>query len=471
MLASVVSAGLHAVTVLIGGYLIYMFRKIAELPPDMNPLEDNLTRRTKKERKHKYKNSDMSNLIGEDKRFSEISARNSKHTLTEDDPLRMSQMSEKLMGVDNRSSGVSFFQSRDGQQQQHAYSPHNPETARHSWHANADVQRESPYQQPAAHGHTPTKSRTSIAEHDRYGTSRTMSPMPASAPRIAKRFSATPTTPIPIYDESHTAEGANWETLPGDDDDRNDEFDPYRYQAKQQGRLYESIPLEDDADLGFRKIDTLGADLHDGSPSNALRMNPPTPEPHVSVSPLAKLSQGYNKENAHHEDERTTTMMTSTSSVYSQPETTLSNGDEAGGKTRFYTDLAAAMRGVRQHPPAVVKAQSVAGSVHTHVSASTNASSQHSRIQPATQGDKRIRPSGTVIRKPLRSFDESNGLQAGYTFAKASPSRVVSRSGVDVDFVAGDLGTGNRRREVSGKVAEEGRGGIWRRVSGRTHER
>jgi hypothetical protein len=40
-----------------------------------------------------------------------------------------------------------------------------------------------------------------------------------------------------------------------------------------------------------------------------------------------------------------------------------------------------------------------------------------------------------------------------------------------MDFgVGGDLGLGNvrnNRRDVSGKVAEEGRGGLWRRISGR----
>jgi hypothetical protein len=58
----------------------------------------------------------------------------------------------------------------------------------------------------------------------------------------------------------------------------------------------------------------------------------------------------------------------------------------------------------------------------------------------------------------------------GYTFAKASPSRVVSRTGVDV--AEGDLGLATRRREVSGKIAEEGRGGgLWRRISGRVPSR
>ena len=48
---------------------------------------------------------------------------------------------------------------------------------------------------------------------------------------------------------------------------------------------------------------------------------------------------------------------------------------------------------------------------------------------------------------------------AGYIAVKGHSPRVVSRSGVDYGFDDADLGTPGRRRDVSGKVAEEGRGG------------
>ena len=544
MLTSIVSVGLHAVSVFIGGYLIYMFRKIADLPPDMNPLEDNLTSRSKpaKSSKHKYKNSDMSTLIGEgnDKRLSEISARDSNRTLCgggEEDPLRMSQMSEKLMGVDTRASGVSFFQSRDGHA--YAYSPHNPETARHSWqssaantyhnHNNIHSDGRSMYQQGPAgvaastKSLTPSKNRVSRPEEaDRYGTSRTMSPMPASMPRIAKRASATPASPIPIYTDSNShggvEEDTNWEVLSGvsgstiSDVASAADFDPYRYsQAKTsttkkttlgRGNQYESIAQQDFAeqeqeqeqeqDLGR------GLGLHmqhprDRDPSQPLRQNPPTPEPtahNLPASPLSRLSRGYQHDDeADKENGRTQTMMSQDSvSQYSESDAALDalpNQSHTGqsksqSQSRFYTDLASAMRGVRHQPPAT-KAMSVAGSVHTHLSAFTAASSSHhshphsqnshnQKVAPATKGDLRIKPSnGTIVRKPLKTFDEGGEgrfMQVGYTIAKGSPSRVVSRSGVD----EGDLGMMGRRRDVSGKVAEEGRaggGGLWRRISGR----
>ncbi|MCJ1278349.1 hypothetical protein MMC21_006164 [Puttea exsequens] len=47
-LLSVVTGALHFVSLIISTYLGVMFRKIAQLPPDLNPLEDNLTSRHKR---------------------------------------------------------------------------------------------------------------------------------------------------------------------------------------------------------------------------------------------------------------------------------------------------------------------------------------------------------------------------------------------------------------------------------------
>jgi hypothetical protein len=479
--ASFVAAGLHAISLFISMYLIVMFRKIANLPPDMNPLEDHLTSRSKS--KHKYKNSDMSALIGEDKRFSEISARGSKNGLTNEDNvnLRMSQNSEKLMD-DHRSSGVSFFRSRDGHA--NAYSPHNPDTAQQLWY----IPDPNIYKEPGVVYQQTGSARQSRAElgdrpkgiNSEYGSSRTMSPMP-NAPRIAKRHSAA-ASPIAIYDEKHYAEEtSNWEVIDTGDGSASDDFDPYRLQGpvtRGSDRHYEEL-AQNDSDLS-----------HTGNlntPSQPLRMNPPTPEPSPHqllhhpqpTSPLARLSQGYHddKENVANAqyDDRTQTITSQSSSQYSESAPAASQVSQSEPKSRFYTDLAAAMRGVRHHVPSSKAPKSIAGSVHTHLSSSTTVSS--ARPMPAVQGDLRIKPSGTVIRKPLKSYDE--GQQSGYTIAKSSPSRVVSRSGADVDVMdfgtGGDLGLGGvrkNRRDVSGKIAEEGRGGgLWRRISGRVPSR
>lgn len=58
-----VGAGsLHAVTLIFGLWLAWAFRKISMMPPDMNPLEDNLTARPQSLR-HKRNKSSMSTLV------------------------------------------------------------------------------------------------------------------------------------------------------------------------------------------------------------------------------------------------------------------------------------------------------------------------------------------------------------------------------------------------------------------------
>jgi hypothetical protein len=84
---------------------------------------------------------------------------------------------------------------------------------------------------------------------------------------------------------------------------------------------------------------------------------------------------------------------------------------------------------------------------------------------------------GTVVRKdrsPVSDIHEDDDDEPlGNRWS--GMGRVVSRSGVEYMAPGGDLGAAARRREVSGKVAEEGRagansgwfaGGMFRRVSG-----
>ena len=104
-LGAIAIAGFHGLSLSLDIFLVNRFRKIADMPPDMNPLEDNLTSR--RGTKHKHKHSDTLALVSEDKRYSEISSRKSNQ-LSDEDTLRQSQTSEKLMG-DYRSSGISFF--------------------------------------------------------------------------------------------------------------------------------------------------------------------------------------------------------------------------------------------------------------------------------------------------------------------------------------------------------------------------
>jgi hypothetical protein len=66
--------------------------------------------------------------------------------------------------------------------------------------------------------------------------------------------------------------------------------------------------------------------------------------------------------------------------------------------------------------------------------------------------------------------------ETAFTPVKGQSPRVISRSGVDYmnpyEFDDSDLGTPGRRRDVSGKIAEEGRGGAGARGwGGMTHRK
>ncbi|KAL8946907.1 MAG: hypothetical protein Q9222_006752, partial [Ikaeria aurantiellina] len=93
-LISVVSGSLHAVSLIISVYLTVLFRKISRLPPDMNPLEDNLTSR------HKRNKSEMI-----DNRTSQAStAATSKRDSRAEEPLIPPARSVPFMHTRNESS-------------------------------------------------------------------------------------------------------------------------------------------------------------------------------------------------------------------------------------------------------------------------------------------------------------------------------------------------------------------------------
>lgn len=99
-LISVTSGGLHLTSLCISIYLALLFRKISKLPPDMNPLEDNLTSR------HKRNKSSIPTVITEKPRNRESNA---------SDPLMDSPRTIPFLHTRNNSSpGVSTPQRRSG---------------------------------------------------------------------------------------------------------------------------------------------------------------------------------------------------------------------------------------------------------------------------------------------------------------------------------------------------------------------
>lgn len=117
-LTPTVVGGLHLISLGLGLYLTMLFRKIANLPPDMNPLEDNLT-----SRKHQHKNSEASAAFMMQKpgymSGSTLNVPGSRHS--------------KSIHEDRT---VDFRHSRTGSD--FGYSPHNPQSAQLSRQAEEE---------------------------------------------------------------------------------------------------------------------------------------------------------------------------------------------------------------------------------------------------------------------------------------------------------------------------------------------
>lgn len=508
-IGALVVAGLHAVSTFLDLWLVVLFRKIAKLPPDLNPLEDNLTSR--KASKHQYKNSEAT-LTGS---FTERDAKFlSGSTLNVDEQSRLSTAAKDLP----EPRLVPFRHSRTGSEL--GYSPHNPDSVRWSQQQLEDVL----YQQPSS-------ARGSTASFRTHTRGNSMSPQKTAS------FAMTETPPTPTRESRPTSYPNN--TTGGT-------FTSNRFSApalpnaapsnalvrsQQQNSLLSSnnwVALDDEhnsGDLGtapYHDDDDENRPIsrHDSFQPQPLKMNPPTPPPtqdRYYASDRAALSTRTDNGNADLNRHLTVTSnVTTTSSVYSESAPSLKSSKNLSPgtpKSKYYGDLAAATRGVRGANGTYKSTETLrsngtvdaSGFDATGMSAlggygygyadplppspsktktKTKAKGDSLRTEVPARSSKPRVSNGTIDA----SASDATGLSAmgSYGFCPSPPpqvpkihrdrnGRVVSRSGVDLEGASQGMvdaaraqGMGSRRREVSGKVAEEGRGGAgggwgWRR--------
>lgn len=433
-LASAVMGGLHLISAILDLWLIIVFRKISNLPPDMNPLEDNLTSRGPRASRHKYKNSEIT-LVGsiEEKKPGYLSG----STISVDDQSRLSTANKEPEDARR----VPFRHSRNGSEA--TFSPHNPDSVR--WfRQNYQDAGINMYQQPGfarssqVYNHTRSAQNTpskhnSFVEYVDLNNSR-----PKTAARPPSQYSPnrlpSPTlpniAPSNALVKSQQKQGLlsdNWATV---DDDNADIGTPTRHRAPapvirvEERQSFEVQPL---------------------------RMNPPTPPPQKKIeyrdfanSAEKRSALGERRDNGNGELNRhltLTSVATDSSSVYSESAPPLKPIKmNSSPKAKYYGDLSAATRGVRG-----VKSKDSIKSDGT-VEAATMDSTGFAALgsygycpDPPPKSSKRVGNAG------------GNG-------------RVVSRTGVDIADAQAMYpekgGFGMRgRRDVSGKIAEEGRGG------------
>lgn len=473
-----VVGGLHLLSLFLDMYLVLVFRKIANLPPDMNPLEDNLTSR--RQVKHKHKNSSISAITpltgDQEKRFSA----QSQSTVVGDRNSQVDPIWAKEIPSPTKEQ-VAFFHTRT--QSNTTYSPHTPASARES------KERFSMYSQPpsARQSHRNLNTREDLLRRDEDDT-QTLAQRKSMLAEQAniKRHSRTNsyittaskqdffTPPSTGQGEKHEASGDialqrnsreslqndNWFVHPGGDDEHDDHAIPAPRQSMfHSNGGYNTVSKYDDVS-DFEEE-------HEGTMMpQPLRMNPPTPPP--------ANTQSDEKKNTSSPSKLTRTLTTTSISTERTFDRSLSRSGTP--KTRYYGDLKTATQSVLTGNSATNSPSSspTKGSYRNQPNNLPSATKQYAVNTPSKAKADFVSNSPFTLNKKSYTSIKRTG-EANYTPIQGHSPRVVSRSGVDYispyDLEDPDLGTPGRRRDVSGKIAEEGRGGMWggmtqRKVSG-----
>ncbi|WEW57193.1 hypothetical protein PRK78_002655 [Emydomyces testavorans] len=473
--------GFHLISLGLDLYLAIIFRKISKLPPDMNPLEDNLTSRGHKRNKSEIAEKYLSQSTtgsGELNRKSLVEepliptrAVPFMHTRTDS--------SSTLSGKEFR--GTESPRSSYYSAQSHHYSRSDLPSQQVLHYQQANRSKVEIARSPAQRRGT-TSSRpqsivvdappatdqphlddSGINQRDPSGVSSlsddnwcaypSSPPSPENHPvdSVGNLSSAAhrPGTPMmPDIDDNNSGvfgglqrssgtvlrHHGDYTALGNYDDDEN------LYENKNMGNLYEF-----EHDLGDHQLRL--PDEHNGVrrqlPLNPLEMNPPTPRPVEQGSVSSRHSKGSLRRIA-------------LADVPNPPSHSNPSTPNKGSKLRSYGDLEQA---------SVSPAQRT-GSLRGNDSQNTTPNSAGKKGKTRWR-----RKTGNYQSISIHDDDDSDSGNDSPTNQEHCDrkGRVVSNTGVDLglglgagspgygSYIAG-LGVG-RRREVSGKVAEEGRGG------------
>ncbi|KAL1640414.1 hypothetical protein SLS58_006912 [Diplodia intermedia] len=489
-LTSVTVGGLHLISIGLGLYLVLVFRKISKFPPDMNPLEDNLTSR--RGTRHKHKTSSLSDItVRPEKRFSDLSGSTAMSS-----PTRSSHAQDDPLIPDVRT--MPFMDSRRNSNV--LYNPHSPQSARESrvyMHGRNDSMM-------------PAKLDLKNLPKMSPGGYDSMSPI--SSPERSPVRSEKSKQRQSMMSDNWTVHAEDLSA--SDDEEETTAKQPlvrrYSFEADDDGAvaaaaMYTDIisnngplsPLSDGENTGHLR-------------PQPLRMNPPSPQPvanhnadyysnkRASMPPpmpsfqseIGSISSerssdigramtinstvtrttdawSYFPTHGHHQhhtdnhsSRRGSVEPAGTHSNFSSPSRSPTR------KTRYYGDLRDAQEGI------------LGGAKGRSPNGGGGMFLQKKQPQPHREPHPNhllALPNNNGGGTTRRSMGRSPERPA-YARVESSP-RVVSRSGVDVEVVDGDLGDvkrgtalgagGGRQRVVSGKAAEEGLAGGWEGVTRR----
>ena len=461
---ALVVGGLHLLTATISTYLAVMFHKIARLPPDLNPLEDNLTSRRRS--KHKYKNSDMSSM----------SAQKSKHDSGISLPWEDQQRPLSFIATRNESVGQ-------------LYSPHNLRTANESRASlpvsvpsNFDDHPSSPVSAPSIYS-TPSESVSRVS------VTQPVKPPPRAGSPLKQtelsRLNSIAASSV-YSDQSDGSKGSaphlprksskrasgtfesseNWSIFRDDKENEDDQVSAFWIVPEEDEEMSEidlgirpnrpyqpvrnSSFIEDLDDNGHRyarasplKSPSPGIQKKLWDPTillEPLGLNPPTPPPPAASQGPRPQSRGA-----------------PVSPINTNAPSPTSSQPSSPSKGRYYGDLKSAVQGVRNSPQSTPNPR-------------TPRPLSSPRREPGADTKEWLTP--PRVRETLKRVEMSEQPEYKRLNERLDvKGRVLSRSGADMDQGADEFESflGMNRRDVSGKVAEEGMGGGWarRRVSGR----
>ncbi|KAL1305392.1 hypothetical protein AAFC00_002283 [Neodothiora populina] len=473
-IAATTIGGLHLISACIDVYLVVIFRKIARYPPDVNPLEDNLTSRLAT--KHRYKNSDLS--MTSEKKFANMSG----STLALSAPTSSNIGKEKMPDVS--AQPVSFYQSRTRLDQ--TYSAHTQESARAS--------RDNMYQQSrsartshtevnglpvAARYHSQSRSRSrprshggsSSASHNRTSQSGAQEPMPShpssylptyERPSGSGMLVSEHQTSLPAnVAKSHQHDSLlsdNWYVMA--DDEYGDLSSPHRTPVEPWARN-----LDEDHETCRQRADRLALNNRgeQGLLPEPLKTHAPTPPAHAT---LAHEGGGHTNDEAFYFSDTTMSppALDAYGNSHASDAASMKSGSEANSLRNSEGTIGRALT--------ITSAISAVSSLYSQGSTpdlSRAPSPKRKAYGNLAEATKVIRgfsvgnDSTNTHTSPFRgqsndTNDGSHNLQMGHVKVGG---RVVSRTGVDlVDANVMYLdNSGTRSRHVSGKIAEEGMAG------------
>ncbi|KAL8762194.1 MAG: hypothetical protein Q9184_001752 [Pyrenodesmia sp. 2 TL-2023] len=400
-LVSVVSGALHLVSLIFSLYLAVLFRKISRLPPDMNPLEDNLTSRHKRNKSELLDNrTSQTSTAVSSKRDSRVEeplippARSVPFMHTRNDSCvninnvphphfspRASRTNISAPFYDQASSNRSSRNLTNTRSQTCYSQPPSRQTSRINFSSTPNPTPQYPQHEPSPTPselivlRSPTKS-SSVYTDDKASTRPTSTRPPSTRP-----FSTAPSLRPP----SEKSDSDNWTTHPSPSPTPPMEFKHLRQSSPYQPLPQQAAPTS----TSYRGFD-------ENRTPRPLEMNPPTP---VDAR-FEDVQRGYGR-------------VREAGTTIDQRALMPGTGNTLG--------LTRGQQQLNYNPPA----------------------------------RKEVRQGGYG--------GELGGVKAGsrgsgYGYPEErGVGRVISRSGVEYSGGVQGMGRGLRVREVSGKVAEEGR--------------